>query len=99
MEPAWDNEMTESWRKAFLAELCQAPPGLTEVRRDGHDHHAIGQVIGAEFHRRLMGADGKRKKKFIRRMEEFAYACWSTCEALHLLMLDDEQERVETLFT
>ena len=46
MSPINETEFPVTWRKAFLAELCQRPPtGLTEVRRDGKDNRTVATVI------------------------------------------------------
>ena len=95
MSDAWENDFSETWRKKFLEELCQRPAGLTEVRRDGKDDAVVGRVIKEEFQRRSLGPDGKKKKKFVHRMEEFSYACWAMCEAMHQFQLDEEQPENE----
>jgi len=70
--------------------------GLTEVRRDGRDNTAVAKVIKAEFERRLHSESGPgTKKKFVKRMREYAAACWSTMESMHQLFLDDEQPENE----
>ena len=53
------------------------------------------QVIKAEFDKRSADLKEDGKSKFVRRMEAYATACWSTCEAMHMLMLDDEQPENE----
>jgi len=67
---------------------------MTEVRRDGKDHKVISEIIKAEFDRRMALPD-KNKTKLVKRMREYAAACWQTCEKMHLLMLDDEQPENE----
>merc|ERR1711935_308998 len=37
-----------------------------------------------------MALPDKNKTKLVKRMREYAAACWQTCEKLHLLMLDDD---------
>jgi len=70
--------------------------GLTEVRRDGKDNLAVGKVIKAEFERRMTSSSGPgTKKKFVKRMREYAAACWSTMESMHNLFLDDDQPENE----
>jgi hypothetical protein len=88
-------DISEAWKTSFLEELCRRPAWMTEVRRDGKDNATIAKVIKAEFENRCEGVDRSTKKKLIRRMEEFANACWMTCEAMHQLMLDDEQPENE----
>merc|ERR1719495_1396361 len=42
-----------------------------------------------------MGLPDKNKTKLVKRMREYAAACWQTCEKMHLLMLDDDQPENE----
>ena len=44
-------------------------------------------LIKDEFDRRMALPD-KNKTKLVKRMREYAAACWQTCEKMHLLMLD-----------
>jgi len=67
---------------------------MTEVRRDGKDTKVISAIIKAEFERRMALPD-KNKIKLVKRLREYAAACWQTCEKMHLLMLDDEQPENE----
>eukprot|EP00088_Acartia_fossae_P005380 TRINITY_DN12376_c0_g1_i2.p1 TRINITY_DN12376_c0_g1~~TRINITY_DN12376_c0_g1_i2.p1 ORF type:complete len:430 (-),score=138.60 TRINITY_DN12376_c0_g1_i2:255-1499(-) len=85
----------DEWKSKFLSELSTRPSWLTEVRRDGKDAAAVTKVIKAEFDKRSADLKEDGKSKFVRRMEAYATACWSTCEAMHLLMLDDEQPENE----
>ena len=48
-----------------------------------------------EFEKRCGEVTEETKSKLVRRMEAYATACWSTCEAMHQLMLDDEQPENE----
>ena len=88
-----DDDFSEAWRVEFLKELCLRPSGLTEVRRDGKDNDAVAKVIREEFTARCYEVleEGLNKSKFVRRMKEYAAACWAMCEEMHLLFLDDEQ--------
>jgi len=77
-------------------QLCQRPQDLTEVRRDGKDNAAIAKLIKSEFHRRLQEEEeAEDHSRFIAKMEEFARASWAACEAMHLLMLEDEKPENE----
>jgi len=87
--------ITEQWKDKFLKELTTRPDYMTEVRRDGKDNEAVKKVIKEEFDKRVEDLDEDNKSKFVRRMEAFSRACWSTCESLHQLMLDDEQPENE----
>ena len=51
-------------------------------------------LIKDEFDRRMALPD-KNKTKLVKRMREYAAACWQTCEKMHLLMLDDDQPENE----
>merc|ERR1712156_808943 len=42
-----------------------------------------------------MALPDKNKTKLVKRMREYAAACWQTCEKMHLLMLDDDQPENE----
>ena len=88
-----DDDFSEAWRVEFLKELCLRPSGLTEVRRDGKDNDAVAKVIREEFTARCYEVleEGLKKSKFVRRMKEYAAACWAMSEGMHLLFLDDEQ--------
>ena len=54
---------------------------MTEIRKDDIDKQVIEKVIRAEFYRRLESPKIK-KNKFVRRMSEYAAACWITCAQL-----------------
>ena len=90
-----DDDISEEWRISFLKEVCVKPAWLTEVRRDGKDDEKVTRVIKDEFRRRFASLEPRRKRKFVHRMEEYAAACWSTCEAMHQLMLEDEKPENE----
>ena len=90
-----DDDISEEWRINFLKEVCKRPDYMTEVRRDGKDDEKVTRVIKDEFRRRYQTLEPRRKRKFVRRMEEYAAACWSTCETMHQLMLDDEKPENE----
>ena len=51
-------------------------------------------LIKDEFDR-CMALPDKNKTKLVKRMREYAAACWQTCEKMHLLMLDDDQPENE----
>jgi len=88
-------DINQEWKEKFLAELCTRPAWLTEVRRDGKDTAAVSKVIQKEFDMRSGELTEESRSKLVRRMEAYATACWSTCEAMHQLMLDDEQPENE----
>jgi len=88
-------DINQEWKEKFLAELCTRPAWLTEVRRDGKDTAAVSKVIQKEFDMRSGELTEETRSKLVRRMEAYATACWSTCEAMHQLMLDDEQPENE----
>jgi len=88
-------DLTPEWKEKFLKELCSRPSWLTEVRRDGKDTAAVSQVIKNEFDKRSADLTEEMSSKFVKEMDAYATACWSTCEAMHKLMLDDEQPENE----
>jgi len=88
------DDFSFGWQDEFLAELTLKPRYMTEVRRDGKDHKLISTIIKDEFDRRMALPD-KNKTKLVKRMREYAAACWQTCEKMHLLMLDDDQPENE----
>lgn len=89
-----DEDFSPEWKAEFLKGILQRPRYMTEVRRDGKDDAVIEKIICAEFNRRL-ALPKLKKSKFVRRMREYAAASWRTAEALHLLMLDDDQPENE----
>jgi len=88
------DDFSFGWQDEFLAELTLKPRYMTEVRRDGKDLKVMSTIIKDEFDRRMALPD-KNKTKLVKRMREYAAACWQTCEKLHLLMLDDDQPENE----
>jgi len=88
------DDFSFGWQDEFLAELTLKPRYMTEVRRDGKDFKVMSTIIKDEFDRRMALPD-KNKTKLVKRMREYAAACWQTCEKLHLLMLDDDQPENE----
>lgn len=83
----------EEWRITFMKEVCTKPEWLTEVRRDGKDDEAVTKVIKKAFREGL--ATMEDQEVFEAKIREYAAACWRTCEAMHMLMLEDEKPENE----
>jgi predicted component of type VI protein secretion system len=68
-----DQDFSQEWREIILKSLCERPPGLTEVRRDGKDDAAVTSVIREELRRLIEDDEGKKKKsRIVRKMHIYA---------------------------